>query len=59
MADELVPCKTCGEQIAKKSGTCPKCGAAGPSAPENPVALILICVFGILAVGFIVAAAAG
>lgn len=48
MADKIVKCKVCGEEIAKSARACPKCGAKRKNIPLG----IALIIFGlILAIG--------
>ena len=49
MSNELVKCKTCGEEIAKKAKICPRCGAKVKK--KNVLLIIAIVVIGIIAIG--------
>lgn len=53
MAVKMVPCRSCGEQIAKSAKVCPHCGAKNK---KNTVLWVIVV---ILVIGFIVGAFGG
>lgn len=50
MAQKLVPCKTCGQEIAKSAKKCPHCGKKRRLLERNPVGGILLIVLGVFIV---------
>lgn len=45
MADKIVKCKVCGEEIAKSARACPKCGA---KQKKHPILAAILVIFGII-----------
>ena len=53
MADKMVTCKSCGQQIAKSAKTCPSCGAKNKSS-KLPIiigAIVVLAIIGAVAGG--------